>query len=407
LKLIQINTTVNSGSTGRIAEDIGRVAMRHGHESYIAYGRGNRPSESQLIRIGSDRDVYWHGLQTALFDRHGLASLKPTQKLMDELVSLKPDIIHLHNVHGYYLHIGVLSKYLQRLCIPTVWTFHDCWPFTGHCTFFDNIGCEKWKTACFQCPKKNKYPGSWGLDRSRTNFQEKKAWFGSLPKLTIITPSHWLANLVRQSFLGHHPVQVIHNGVDLQQFAPAADAESILEKHGLSGQSIILGVASVWDPRKGLDDFVRLSKLVTKEYHIVLVGLSAKQLKDLPSNILGIPRTESIQALAAWYTVATAFVNPTWQDNFPTTNLEALACGTPVITYNTGGSPEAVDIETAAVLPKGDVAGIWSAVQSFAKQGKRYYQPLCRTRAKQYFNKEDRYRDYMRLYESLAAATPS
>jgi glycosyltransferase involved in cell wall biosynthesis len=401
MKLLQINTTVNSGSTGRIAEDIGRVAMANGHESYIAFGRGDRPSQSQLLRIGSKADMYLHGLQTLLFDRHGLASAAPTEKLIGQIAALKPDIVHLHNLHGYYLHAGKLAGFLQKFARPIVWTLHDCWAFTGHCAFFDDIGCERWQTGCYQCPKKNRYPASWGLDRSKQNYADKKAWFSKLPHLHIVTPSRWLAQLVGQSFLKNHPVEVIHNGIDLQQFKPIAEAENLLQKYPIGGRKILLGVASIWDRRKGLDDFMQLNRLITKDFVVALVGLSPAQMKNLPPDIIGIPRTESIRELAAWYTAATAFVNPTWQDNFPTTNLEALACGTPVITYDTGGSPEAIDPQTGFVVAKGDTAGIWQAVQQVATQGKAHYLPLCRARAEAHFNKEDRYRDYLRLYENL------
>jgi len=398
MKILQINTTVNTGSTGRIAEDIGRVIISEGHESYIAYSRpGSEKSKSQLIKIGTKADVYLHGILTRLFDLHGFGSKAVTQNFIKKLDHVNPDVIGLHNLHGYYLNIEVLFSYLKKVQKPVVWTFHDCWPFTGHCSYFDSVNCERWISGCYSCPLKTKYPASYGLDNSKFNYKKKRELFTGLNNLTIVTPSKWLAELAGKSFLGDYPIEVIHNGIDLDTFRVNDDSLPVNLKN--SGKKIVLGVASIWDKRKGLEDFVKLSKISGGKYNIVLVGLSNAQIKSLPAEITGIARTESVKELAALYSLADVFVNPTLSDNFPTTNIEALACGTPVVTYNTGGSPEAIDNSTGIVIEKGDIEQVHQSVLEILCKDKSDYQKKCRNRAVKYFNKKDRYMDYLNLYE--------
>jgi len=398
--LLQINSVVNYGSTGRIAEEIGQLAIAEGWVSYIAFGLKERPSQSKLIRIGNEWDIKLHGLQTRLFDRHGLGSRRATRKLITQIDQIRPDVIHLHNLHNYYLNIKVLFKYLAFVNIPVIWTFHDCWPLTGHCSYFDYVGCERWKTACFECIQKKKYPASFGLDRSRKNYNLKKELFTSLQNLTIVPVSGWLRGLIQQSFLKQVPIQIINNGINLDVFKFLPDS-SVRHQYQLNDQLIILGVASVWDHRKGLKDFIELSKKIDTNYQIILVGLSEAQIKLLPANIIGISKTESIQELVQFYSSADVFVNPTWEDNFPTTNLESLACGTSVITYNTGGSPEIIDSETGFVVEKGDIDGLIHVINTVKQKGKSSFSLACRERAKKYYDKNDRYMDYLKLYESV------
>jgi len=400
MKIVQINTVVNSGSTGRITEDIGKVLMSRGHESYIAYGRGKRPSQSKLIRIGSDTEVIIHGLKTAIFDRHAFGSRHATKELIKEIDRIRPDAIGLHNLHGYYLNVEILFNYLQKINIPVIWTLFDCWAFTGHCSYFDDINCPKWMSECFSCPKTRKYPSSYLIDNSRKNFSDKKALFTKPGNLHIIVHSQWLKGLVDKSFLNRFPVHQIFSGIDLEVFRPRTDIE-IKRKYGLGDKKIILGVANIWDIRKGLADFMKLYEHFRNEYTLVLVGLNKKQIEALPQGVTGIKRTESVSDLAAFYSTADVFVNPTYLDNFPTTNLEALACGTPVVTYNTGGSPEAVDSNTGRVVDKGDMEGLTNAISEMLAGSKDHFRPLCRSRAEKYFNKDDRYLDYLRLYEDL------
>jgi glycosyltransferase involved in cell wall biosynthesis len=393
LKILQINSVANSGSTGRIAEEIGKVLLKQGHESYIAYGRNHQPSQSQLIKIGNQNDIYLHGVQTLLFDKHGLASKKATKNFLKVIDEIQPDIIAIHNLHGYYINYPLLFNYIKERNIPVTWTFHDCWPFTGHCSYFERVSCEKWKTHCHKCPLSDAYPKSF-KDRSFQNFIDKQSAFLGVDQLKIITPSLWLVDLVKQSFLKPYPVEVVHNGVDLNRFKPLA-----IDKK--NKRNIILGVASTWDPRKGLLDFIELRKLLSPAYKIVLIGLSQKQIDALPEGILGIRRTENVEALVEWYNKANFFVNPTYVDNFPTTNIEALACGTPVITYNTGGSPEAIDTETGEVVDKGDVAGIAEAIKNLGLKDQYELSRKCVDRAKLLYDKEHRYLDYLKIFENM------
>ena len=400
--LLQINTVVNLGSTGRITEEIGQVAIANGWRSYIAFGRNERTSLSNKIRIGNDWDVLSHGVQTRLFDNHALcnSSRKATKKLIVQLEHIKPDIVLLHNLHGYYINIEVLFGYLSKEKIPVVWTFHDCWPITGHCTYFDFIGCEKWKTECYACPQKTSYPASYLIDRSTKNFNQKKRLFTSLTHLTLIPVSRWLGSILEQSFLKEYPIEVIHNGIDLEVFKPQKD-QAIIEKYKLSNKYVLLGVANRWSSRKGLKDFIELSKMFDSKYQIILVGLTGNQIKQLPPNIIGIERTESVKELAGLYGVSDVFINPTYEDNFPTTNIEALACGTPVITYKTGGSPEAIDNETGIVVEKGDIPTLKLAIERILAKGKGHYITACRKRAESFYNKEDRYSDYISLFDKI------
>lgn len=400
-RLLQINVTVNSGSTGRIAEEIGLTAINAGWKSFIAYGRGERPSRSEKIRIGKNADIRWHGLQTRLFDRHGLGSRQATEKFIRRIEEIKPDVIHLHNIHGYYINIEVLFRYLAHSGIPVVWTLHDCWSFTGHCAHFDYIGCQRWQNLCFNCPLKRVYPGSLFLDNSRKNYLLKKELFTTVRNMVIVPVSDWLKGLVQQSFLSRYPLYTIHNGIDTSIFSPNGNGQEIRAKYGIGDKFMMLGVANVWVKKKGLPDFMELSRLLGKDYKIVLVGLTPGQMKGLPENVIGITRTENTKALAGLYAAADLFVNPTWQDNFPTTNLEALACGTPIVTYRTGGSVEAVFPDTGRIVEKGDVQGILSFAQEIKETGKEKYTDRCRESAVGYFNKDDKFKEYIALYRTL------
>lgn len=391
-KLLQINVTANWGSTGRIAEEIGVAAINAGWKSYIAYGRQCNPGKSQLIKIGSQVDVYRHVLLTKLFDRHGLASKHATRKFISIVTNLKPDLVHLHNIHGYYLNYPVLFDFLKACKIPVVWTLHDCWAFTGHCAYFSSIGCEKWKEKCGNCKLLSSYPVSL-FDNSIKNLVLKKHYFGECHDMTLVPVSDWLKGLVLESFLARNDIHTIHNGIDTNVFKP--------NKRNNSGKFIILGVANKWEQRKGLSSFYELRKELDDYYDIVLVGLSKKQIKSLPKGIKGIERTNSVEELAELYSMADAFVNPTYEDNFPTTNIEALACGTPVITYDTGGSPEAVDKSTGFVVDKGDIAGIVDAIGAIKERGRDYWRKACRHRAEQCFNKDRQYEQYIELYDRI------
>lgn len=354
MRVLQINSVCGQGSTGRIAVDLYHEIINRGYECCIAYGRGNAPPDIQSYKIGNNRDVYFHALMSRLTDRQGLYSIAATRKFVKWIQSYKPDIIHIHNIHGYYLNYKILFEYLAKADIPVIWTFHDCWPFTGHCACFDYVGCDQWQIKCSHCPQIDSYPKSWVVDNSERNFELKRQVFTSLKKLTIITPSQWLAKLVKKSFLHNYEVVVIHNGIDTKIFKPTPSNFRV--KYHLEGKNIILGVANIWTDRKGYQDFIRLSKMIdNKSSTIVLVGVSKKQIKELPSNVIGIERTQNITELAEIYSAADVFFNPTYEDNYPTVNLESQACGTPVITYNTGGCSETIEKNNNAIINKSDL----------------------------------------------------
>ena len=393
MKVFQINTVCGVGSTGRIATDLYHVLEREGHSCCIAYGRGTAPKEIDSFKIDSTADVYVHTLLSRLTDREGLFSKDATSRLLKKIEDYAPDIIHLHNIHGHYLNYPILFRFLKDYGRPVVWTLHDCWAFTGHCAYFDYAGCQRWQNGCHDCPQLKSYPQSYGIDHSRKNFSMKKELFTGLEQLHIVTPSQWLADLVKKSFLKQYPVTVIHNGIDTTVFKPTAS--DFRKRNGLEHKKIILGVASPWTARKGLQDFIKLSSMIPDEWKIVLVGLSKKQLASLPPAILGIERTNNTKELAQIYTAADIFFNPTYEDNYPTTNLEAIACGTPVVTYDTGGSPESIGNNNGAVADKGNISDAWSKILH-STEGKEYLLHC--------FNENDKYKNfnvYHMLYQQL------
>jgi putative colanic acid biosynthesis glycosyltransferase len=400
-KLLQINTVIGYNASGRIAEDIGQMVIDNGWESVIAFGRNACFSNSKLYRIGTDIDFKWHGLYNRLFDRQGFGSKKSTKKLIKFIEALKPDIIHLHNIHGYYINIEILFNYLALSNIPVVWTFHDCWPLTGHCAYFDFVDCNRWIEGCYACPQKNQYPASLWKDNSKRNYQDKKFLFNSVKSVTIVPVSLWLSKLVEKSFLKNHSQQLIYNGVNIKVFYPHTNTRFIKDKIRVGDRLMLFGVASKWEPRKGLNDFIKLSNMIDDNAVIVLIGLSEDQINNLPPNVIGICRTENVVQLAELYSAADLFLNLTYEDNFPTTNLESLACGTPVLTYKTGGSVEAVSSDTGFIVEKGDLYAVLDIISLINKKGKSEYIKACRDRAENLYNKNDRYNEYFELYEKL------
>ena len=352
-RLVQINT-VCYGSTGQIMSDIQKKANEQGYETLSIYGRGNGFKDLRCIKVGGFFSFWLHVAITTFFDRHGCASYFKTKKIIKILKEEMPNIIHLHNIHGYYINYPLLFKYLKNDYDGKIfWTLHDCWTFTGHCPHFTSINCNKWKKKCYNCPKKKKYPISLFLDNSKKNYIDKRNYFTGLENLTIITPSKWLKNLVNSSFLNGYETVVLNNGIDLNIFKQNSDTD-ILNKYNIPfNKKIILGVASVWTKEKGFYDFIELSKLINDEYVIVLVGVNKKQKKVLKkNNIIAILRTENKYDLANLYSIAHVFVNPTYEDNYPTVNLEAIACCTPVITYDTGGCSEQISDSTGIICSK-------------------------------------------------------
>ena len=357
LRILFINETCGTGSHGKIAAEQAQKFENEGHEVKIAYGRYSKVPEKYkkyAVQIGSKFDVYVHALLTRLTDRHGFFSKRATKKFLQWAEKFNPDFLWLHNIHGYYINVEMLFNWIKsRPNMKIFWTLHDCWSFTGHCGYFSFIKCYKWKTHCKNCPQKNRYPASI-VDNSYKNFERKKNLFTDVKNITLITPSKWLADLVKESFLKDYPVEVRYNEIDKNIFKPTFG--NFREKFNIKDKKIILGVASIWEERKGLGDFVRLSEILDPEkFIIVLVGLKPKQIKKLPEKIIAIQRTENQKELAEIYTAADVFFNPTYEDNYPTVNLEAEACGTPVITYDTGGCPETIKNKNSKVIRCGDI----------------------------------------------------
>jgi len=388
--LLQINECLNF-STGKIAQSIGEVANQQGWESLIAYsGRESIVTcKSKTVKIGSYLDSCLHFLKQRLFDNEGLNSSGPTRDLIKQIDTIKPDIIHLHNIHDHWLNYKLLFQYLNNTNIQVVWTFHDCWAFTGHCMHFVTVGCKRWKSGCYNCPMKGQYPKSF-LDKSRRNWLLKRDLFAQNKNLHIVVVSNWLESFVKESFFKDHDIRVFHNGIDLDLFKPCSQKTYDVVN--------ILGVSNVWSKEKGLYDFYKLRELFpVAKYIITLIGLTKKQIDKLPSGIEGIERTESVQDLVSLYSQANVLVNPTYADSFPTINIEALACGTPVVTYRTGGSPEIIDDQTGVVVGQGDLVGLVEAINKAIQ-----IQPgICRIRAETCFNKNDRFEDYIQLYNEL------
>lgn len=349
-KLVQINTVCNN-STGHIMHDIQRKAHEKGYDTLSFVGRRKVYTDLPCEKFGNPISFWIHVAINTAFDRQGHGSLLQTKRLVARLREEKPDVIHLHNLHGYYLHIPTLFRYLREEYTGKIfWTFHDCWPITGHCAYYVMAGCDKWKTQCKKCPNKKVYPISWGLDQSKRNFEEKKQLFTGLKHLEIITPSQWVADQVKESFLQDIPVHVVSNGINLDAFQYTED-DNIYEKYNIPrDKKIILGVASIWEERKGLQDFLELAKILPEEYVIVLVSLSAKQMKQIPDNVIGIQRTETRKELIVLYSLADVFMNPSREETFSLVTIEAMACGTPVIALDTSAVKELVNDGNGIVL---------------------------------------------------------
>lgn len=411
MRILQINTVCNTGSVGRIVVDLYQVSQKEGHAPYVAYGRGNAPAGVTGYKIGSKADFYRHVLKNFFRGESGFGSVEKTEHFLQWVDQIKPDLIHLHNLHGFYLNVELLFAFLKERKIPVVWTLHDNWPFTGHCAYFDYAGCEKWKTGCENCPiHRSAYPYAIFKDNSREAYERKRQSFTGVENLTIVTPSSWLKELVSESFLKDYPVKVIPNGIDLDKFCIMQQIER---------KKVVLGVANIWEPRKGLAFFEKLAGRLPEGYCIKLVGVSRAQkkklLKKFPNGeLLPITRTDSIDELAALYNEAVVYVNATLEDNFPTTNLEALACGTPVVTFKTGGSPEALNPSCGKIVKKGDfdklLSAVWEVISVVEKQkekdggtGYLFSEKACRARACT-FQKEERYGEYLKLYEAVQEA---
>lgn len=400
MRVFQLNTFCGVKSTGRIAAEIAKLVKNDGGECLIGYGvPGISPdSEPFAYRIGTPVERKLHGAMRKLLDAEGCGSVLGTRQLIREMRAFAPDLIHLHNLHGCYLNLAMLFDELAAMNKPVVWTLHDCWPFTGHCAYFDYVGCDRWQSQCHDCPQKASYPTCIGLSRAKQNFERKKQLFTQLQNLTFVAPCQWMTQPLSQSFLKRYPVRVIPNGVNLTVFKPV---DSDLRTHyGIGEKKIVLSVASEWDERKGLRYLLEARQKMGSEYCFVVIGLSEQQAADLPDGMIGLTHTANADELAAWYTATDCLANPTMEDNMPMVNLEALACGTPVAVFATGGCPEAVG-ECGQVIPQGNVDALCEAIRQLC-QRKPDLRSLCLKRAKD-FDSRKTFQSYLELYKELCS----
>ena len=384
MKVLLVNVVCGIKSTGRICTDLAEAlesaghACGIGHQVRIAYGRENIPDKflKYGMRTASDGEKRLSALSARVLDNAGFSSFNraSTERLIEEIREFNPDVINLHVLHGYWLELASFFEYLRTCGKKIIWTFHDCWAFTGHCPYFDYVGCDRWKYMCRDCPAKGEYPASVLLDRSRENYIRKKELFTGIPGMTIVTPSRWLKGLVGESFLKEYPVEVINNGIDTSVFRRSpevlAEAEKLKEEYAPGGLKAVVAVSTSWDRRKGLPGYFELADELGEEYRIIVIGLPEDKIAQLPENVTGIARTDSTLQLAAFYVMAHCYVNGALEENYPTTNLEALACGTPVVTYDAGGSGESAAMY-GLVVPKGDVRALAEAVRTVREHAEK------------------------------------
>lgn len=396
MKVLIINSVCGIRSTGRICTDLAEVLESNGHECKIAYGRETVPEKYRkyAVRIGSDLGVKIDGIKSRIFDNAGFNSTRATKKFIKWVKEYNPDLIHLHNLHGYYINVEVLFKFLKEFGKPVVWTLHDCWAFTGHCSYYTAANCYKWQTMCDKCHRKHTYPQSILLNRAKRNFIKKRELFTSLDKLTFITPSTWLAEEARKSYLKKYDIHPIPNGIDLEAFCPTES--DFREKHGLQNKKIVLGVATAWGKRKGSKRFAELSQVLGEEYKVVLVGMTAEQAKEMPPEALVLPRTNSISELAEIYTAADIFLNLGEMETMGLTTVEAMACGTPVATSNLTAVPEVVTSMGGIILSDLETDTIVEGIKTVLAKDF----PETRQNAQNY-EKNAQYNKYLALYNTF------
>lgn len=398
MKILMINSVCGIRSTGRICTDIAELLEEQGHVCKIAYGRESVPEKYQryAVKIGCKTGVYGHAIKSRIFDCVGFSSKRATRKLIKQIKAYNPDIIHLHNLHGYYIHVGLLFRFLREYNRPVLWSFYDCWSFTGHCAHFDFYGCEQWKTGCKKCAYKREYPKSI-FSRARYNYKKKGQLFTGLPNLQLIVPSHWMKSVATQSYMKDYTIRVLPNGIDLNAFRGIES--DFKTKKGLTDKFIILGVSSFWNKMKGLEFFNRLAKdLDEKSFQIVLVGQAEEG--SVSEKILHIPATNNMQELCALYTSADVFVNPTLQETQGLTTVEAFACGTPAIVFNSGGAAECVDETCGLVVARGDYQNLLNSVLRVQCGEVKFDKQDC-IRIAQKYEAQRLYQDFVELYENI------
>lgn len=399
MKILQINSVVGQGSTGHIVMDLAEQQEKAKMQPIVAYGRGQGvPTSYPLIKIGRSKfNVYEHVFEARFLDNGGFASRQATRTFVKQIKEIQPDIVHLQNLHGYYLNVEILMRQLRQLNCKVVLTLHDCWPFSPQSAYIDFDQAGLLPDNVLDKKEYSEYPQTYA-HRGRRLLQKKRAAFEQIKteNLEVVTPSHWLTNLARHSYFEKYHVQTIHNGIDLAKFRP--DTTNYLEKkYHLDQKKIILGVANIWEPRKGLEYLNYLADWLDEQYQVVIVG-KIPDKTHVSSKALQIKQTKDVQELSRIYAAADVFVNPTMAENFPTTNIESLASGTPVVTFKTGGSPESLTEFTGQVVPQGNSELLLAACQKINKNDQVV--KACMTQA-QGFDKNLSYRKYIKLYQEM------
>lgn len=401
MRIVQINGGAK-GSTGKIMMGIAEVARAQGHEvmcaSPITTTNRNAGEDCGYYRIGTFNSRRVNVALARITGFNGCFAWFETYKLLKKIDEFKPDIIHLHNLHDSYINLPMLFSYIKKHNVPTVWTLHDCWSFTGQCPCFTIAKCDRWKAGCHNCPQYKEYPASL-YDNTKKMWQLKKKWFTGVKNMTIVTPSEWLAGLAKESYLKEYPIQVINNGIDLDVFKPTHS--NFREQYGIPGDKyIVLGVSFAWGYRKGLDCFAEMAEKLGDKYQIVLVGTDGEIDKKLPHNIISIHRTQNQKELAEVYSAADVFVMPTREENYPTVNMEAIACGTPVVTFDTGGSPEMLDDKTGIVVEANDIEATKKAIKDICEKKKCNDEEYIVAYSKN-FDMKKRFAEYIELYANV------
>ena len=391
---------LNWGSTGKIVEGIGSLAKSRGWDVYVAHGaRYKNRSSLKAIQVSSRAEEWIHYVESSLFDAQGLGSRCATRRFLRKIDEIKPDVVHIHNIHGCFLNYPLLFNYLRDKQIPVVWTLHDCWAMTGHCVHFERTHCEKWKTMCEKCPQKMDFPTSYLLDRSKRNYALKKQLLTSMDRMRITTVSAWLKGVAEQSYLNKFPIDVVPNGIDTSRFVHT-DTD-IKKRFQIESKILLLAVASGFEERKGIFDYVALSKILTDKYQLMLVGVNAQDRKVLPDNVIAVSRANGPEELASFYSAADVLLSLSYEETFGLTVVEAMACGTPAIVYDNTAQPELITPETGIVVKSGDVEGVKEAVEEVCSKGKSNYSLACRSRAVNNYDMKKNYNAYAKLCNTL------
>ena len=397
--LLFINVSLNCGSTGKIVEGIGSLAKSQGWDVYVAHGaRYVKESSLKSFQISNKAGEILHFIKSSINDAQGRGSRCSTKKFLKFIDEIKPDVVHIHNIHGCFLNYPLLFQYLREKNIPVVWTLHDCWAMTGHCVHFMRTNCNQWKTQCVKCPQKHDFPSSYLLDRCKNNYTLKKQLFTALEKMRITTVSTWLKGIVEQSYLRKFPVGVVPNGVDTSKFVYTEG--DFRKRYKVGEKKLVLAVASGFEERKGIYDFVKLCNMLPKDYQLLLVGTNDNDKKVLPDNVIAVTRANGTADLAAFYSEADVLLSLSYEETFGLTIIEAMSCGTPAIVYDNTAQPELITPETGLVVANGDVEGVKKAIEEVCANGKAYYSKACREHALEYDERKI-YQKYLDLYVQI------